>query len=162
MCANGSDVGHDRAHMVTLLLEGKAEVDARDEKGRTPFLLAAGTGVVDVAEALMQGGADVFVEDPDGRNAMDRAQGSSGQMKRRPHTMYCTVQYCIVFYYYTSLHCVASLLRVPFLSCFVCVVCPFSHPFRGHVLCDVHSNSIVLYLLVHAFLFASPPALEKG
>ena len=139
MCANGSDVGHDRAHMVTLLLEGKAEVDARDEKGRTPFHLAAGTGMVDVAEALMRGGADVFLKDPEGRNAMDRARGSSSQMKRRPHTMHCTVQYCIVFYYYTSLHCVSSFLRVPSLSCFVlcCVSFLPSFPWTCVVRCQL-------------------------
>ena len=87
MCANGSDVALMRATLARRLVEARALVDDRDLQGRTPFLMAAGTGAVDTARALSQVGADVFAVADDGRNAMDRAQGSSGTMARRLRIM---------------------------------------------------------------------------
>ena len=82
LCANGSDVGNQRADLVSLLVEKQADPDATDDQGRTPFLHAAGTGVVDVAAALSQAGCDIYARSFDGRNAGDRCQGSSGQMRQ--------------------------------------------------------------------------------
>ena len=63
---------------MTRFLEARAEVDPRDDQGRTPFLLAAGTGAVDIAWALWWHYADIFAVGEDGRNALNRAHGSSG------------------------------------------------------------------------------------
>lgn len=49
----------DAATCVRLLLAGAADVAARDCDGRMPLLLAAETGNTDVAQALLEGGANV-------------------------------------------------------------------------------------------------------
>ena len=101
MAANGADINQERAELVHLLVKAMADVDSRDPWDRTPFLLAAGTGVVDTARALSQAGADVFWERHDGRNAADIARGSSAAMSRwslkdtilpgatRGHSLWC-------------------------------------------------------------------------
>ena len=80
--ANGSDSSLERGNLVRRLIAAEADVDARDAKGRTPFLHACGTGVVDVAQALSQAGCDIHVCSWDGRNGADRCQYSSGSMLR--------------------------------------------------------------------------------
>ena len=91
MAANGSDLMFQRQSLVRRLIESRAEVDAQDAKGWTPFLLACGTGVVDSAMALVQNGCNIHFATLDGRNAADRCAGSSGQM-RRFFIQYSTVQ----------------------------------------------------------------------
>lgn len=49
----------DATTSVRLLLAGAADVAARDHDGRTPLLLAAETGNADVAQALLEGGANL-------------------------------------------------------------------------------------------------------
>mmetsp|Transcript_75481 Transcript_75481/g.149231 ORF Transcript_75481/g.149231 Transcript_75481/m.149231 type:complete len:398 (+) Transcript_75481:71-1264(+) len=49
----------DAATSVRLLLAGAADVAARDCNGRTPLLLVAETGNADVAQALLEGDADL-------------------------------------------------------------------------------------------------------
>ena len=80
--ANGSDSSLERGNLVRRLIAAEADVDARDAKGRTPFLHACGTGVVDVAQALSQAGCDVHACSWDGRNGADRCQWSSQSMFR--------------------------------------------------------------------------------
>ena len=80
--ANGSDRLLQRASLLERLLEARADVDQRDSQGRTAFLHAVGTGVVDSAKVLQWWGADIGATSEDGRNAADRCRGSSNQMRR--------------------------------------------------------------------------------
>ena len=82
MCANGSDCQLQRAALCQLLLQRGVDIDPLDEQGRSPFLICCGTGAVDTAKALSQGGADVRLASYDGRNAANRAKESSGEMSR--------------------------------------------------------------------------------
>lgn len=82
MLSTGSDCSLQRADLVWDLIFADADIDVEDEKGRTPFLLATGTGVLDTAKALSHAGANIWAAARDGRNAADRASGSSGQMAR--------------------------------------------------------------------------------
>ena len=84
MVCNGSDCQLMGAALVHELVAARADIEARSADGRTPFLFAAATGVVDVAAALSVCGADVLAESNDGRNAADRAKGSSTQMTACP------------------------------------------------------------------------------
>jgi hypothetical protein len=78
---NGSDIMLERCNIVRLLLEHDADIESHDSQGRTPFLHAAGTGVVDVAQALAAAGCDVWAAAYDGRNALNRCAKSSGSMR---------------------------------------------------------------------------------
>ena len=82
LCCNGGDCANQRASLAALLIARHANPDALDDEGRTPFLLAAGTGVIDVAQALSTAGCDLWALSHDGRNAGDRCKGSSGSMRR--------------------------------------------------------------------------------
>ena len=83
MACNGSDRAWRRAHLVQLLVDSDADLEAKNgEKGLTPWLLATGTGVVDTAMALSQAGCDVTATAPDDRNAADLCVGSSTQMTK--------------------------------------------------------------------------------
>ena len=82
MASNGSDVGMQRAELVGMLIEASAAIDERDDQGRTALMLAAGTGVVDVARVLVHAGADYMACSHDGRNCANRCIGSSGQARR--------------------------------------------------------------------------------
>ena len=85
MACNGSDRSFRRPHVVRLLVSRNADLEARTEKGLTPWLLATATGVVDTAMALCQAGCDVFAVTPGGQNALDRCRASSTQMRRYHH-----------------------------------------------------------------------------
>ena len=88
MACNGSDCQFARADLVRLLIEGEADLEARNSRGVTPFLLGAGTGVVDVVMALSQAGCDVHAKDTEGgRNAADRCVGSSTMMTKCPGSL---------------------------------------------------------------------------
>ena len=62
--------GPDRGHTVTLLLDAGADPDRKDPGGEAPLHIAIRTGgsrsKVDVAEALLAGGADPCVRDAEG------------------------------------------------------------------------------------------------
>jgi ankyrin repeat protein len=49
--------------VATLLLERGAKVDSRDQEGRTPLIIAASNGQTEVAELLLQKGADPLAEE---------------------------------------------------------------------------------------------------
>ena len=62
VCQN-SDRMKKKAELTELLLRRGAKVDARTPTGSTPFLFAAGTGVVDVAQVLVSiGDCDIRAE----------------------------------------------------------------------------------------------------
>ena len=80
MACNGSDRAFRRAHLVRLLIDRNADLESRNDKGLTPWLIAAGCGGVDTAMALSQAGCDIFAKTPTGTNAADRCTKSSTQM----------------------------------------------------------------------------------
>lgn len=82
LAANGSDRLMIRHKIVRLLCDHGHPVDVLDEKGRTPLLLACGTGVLDTVKALVACRADVRAKDVNGKNAMDKAFGSSGMVSK--------------------------------------------------------------------------------
>ena len=80
MACNGSDRAFRRADLVRLLIDRNADLESRNDKGLTPWLIAAGCGVVDTAMALSQAGCDILATTPTGTNAADRCVKSSSQM----------------------------------------------------------------------------------
>ena len=84
MAAHGSDCLQIRASIVELLLATGVEVDPRTSTGCTPLHLAAGMGVVDVAQALVRGAADLNAVDRNGKNALDKCIKSSSTMAKCP------------------------------------------------------------------------------
>ena len=68
------------ANLVRLLIDRNADLEDRNERKLTPWLIAAGCGAVDTAVALSQAGCDVSATCPQGSNAADRCAGSSSQM----------------------------------------------------------------------------------
>ena len=64
-----------------LLIDRNADLEARNDRGLTPWLIATGSGVVDTAVALSQAGCDVFAVTQEGTNAADRCSSSSTQMR---------------------------------------------------------------------------------
>ena len=70
------------AELADLLARKSGEVDLVDDQGRTPLMHAVGTGLLDVAKALVAAGADTLRESVDGRNIANRCHGSSGMVRR--------------------------------------------------------------------------------
>ena len=56
---DGSDRSYCRADVVRALVAHRADLENRTDKGNTPFLLACGTGVTDIVNAMVESGADV-------------------------------------------------------------------------------------------------------
>ena len=81
ICCNNSDRAFKKAHLATLLIGRGVDLEATNDKGLTPWLMAAGTGVVDVAMALSQAGCNITATTPEGQNVVDRCAGSSTQMR---------------------------------------------------------------------------------
>ena len=79
---DGSDKGFKRKDIVEKLLEKKAELEARDAKGNTPLLTAAGTGVSDVMRLLVRQRADVNAVNDRGLGALQRAGNHSSDVAR--------------------------------------------------------------------------------
>ena len=79
LASNGSDRTFERHYLVDLLLRRDADVNARDQQGRTPLHLAAGTGVVDVAKMLVHHCADIEAVDNFGKNLWTRPWAALGR-----------------------------------------------------------------------------------
>ncbi|HTE19425.1 MAG TPA: ankyrin repeat domain-containing protein, partial [Armatimonadota bacterium] len=60
----------DTVETVRVLLEGGARTDVRDAQGRTPLILAAARGSLDVLRALLQARADVNARSQSGETAL--------------------------------------------------------------------------------------------
>ena len=84
LAASGSDRNRERWILVDLLLQKNVSVNVRDDNDRTPLHLAAGTGVVDVAEILVNARADLSAVDVHGKNAMGKALRTSSRMSQCP------------------------------------------------------------------------------
>ena len=69
-------VGPGRPEAVRLALERGADVNARDQKSRTPLMMAAIAETLpgDAVRLLLERGADPSATDPDGRTALDFAR----------------------------------------------------------------------------------------
>ncbi len=63
--------------MVEALVAAGAEIDARNDLGRTPLHQAAGYRDANVVEALLDAGADPTLEDREGIRPVDLAERSS-------------------------------------------------------------------------------------
>ena len=70
-----------RGNVVRLLIDYDVDVEALHEMGRTLVLLPCGPRVLDVVQALSQAGGNIYAKSYDGRNAADRAHGSSGTVR---------------------------------------------------------------------------------
>jgi ankyrin repeat protein len=67
-------VGSRNADSVALLLERGADVNARQQVGYTPLMGAAASGRGDIADLLLQHGADTALLSDDGKTAADIAR----------------------------------------------------------------------------------------
>ncbi|XP_067659909.1 putative ankyrin repeat protein RF_0381 [Haliotis asinina] len=70
---HGTSKTGDLAKVKAILSEGRADVDCKEWKSRTPVLLAAGQGHKDVVHLLTSNGADVSVVDDFGFNLLHSA-----------------------------------------------------------------------------------------
>ena len=77
MACFGSDREFARIALVAALVEKRANIEARDASGNTPLLKAAGTGVTDVVELLIEKTANPHVTNNRGVGALQMATGSS-------------------------------------------------------------------------------------
>jgi ankyrin repeat protein len=68
-----------RTQVVQLLLDHKADVNAKAQGGLTPLLSAVAADQADVVALLVERGADVSVRAPDGKTAIElaKARGSN-------------------------------------------------------------------------------------
>jgi ankyrin repeat protein len=65
-----SDLPYDTTHTIKLLLEKGADIEARDEQGKTPLIRAATYGQAGIARLLLDKGARIEARDPDGATAL--------------------------------------------------------------------------------------------
>lgn len=64
--------GHPK--VVGLLIDRKADLDARAPNGQTALMLAAAAGHLEAVKLLIDADADMDLEDPDGHTALDLAE----------------------------------------------------------------------------------------
>ncbi len=75
--SDGSDKAWERAELARLLVETRADLEARTSGGNTAYLLTAGTGVTDVMKVLMDSRADVNAVNHRGSGGYQNAMLSS-------------------------------------------------------------------------------------
>jgi ankyrin repeat protein len=71
----------DQVAVAALLIERGAKVDARDSKGRTPLIVAASYGHAQLAELLLESGADPLEEDTIYRQTPIHAASVAGKVE---------------------------------------------------------------------------------
>ena len=76
-CCDGSDKDLARKGIVKQLFDLEADLELKDAKENTPYLLAAGCGVSDVAEILAELGADVCAKNYLGKSAEQKSRECS-------------------------------------------------------------------------------------
>jgi ankyrin repeat protein len=77
--------GKERGKLIPLLLSHGADIEARDEKGRTPLITAAFWGTKDIAQILVDSGANVAAKDQEGQTAL-HLTASHGLVERASKT----------------------------------------------------------------------------
>ena len=65
-----------------MLLRRKADMEAKDAKWNAPLLVAAGTGLQDVCEVLLNAGADRSARNINGKGAVQEAESTSPSLSR--------------------------------------------------------------------------------
>ena len=70
--------------VIAVLAENGANINAQDDKGRTPLHLATYGGYKEAAEQLMALGADTTIRNKRGKNALDVARMACLYLKPRP------------------------------------------------------------------------------
>ena len=78
---DGSDKGYGRHHIVEDLCRRRANLEAKDNIGNTPLLLAAGVGVTPSVDILLSWCANIHATNDNGQGALQKAKGHSGTMK---------------------------------------------------------------------------------
>ena len=70
---DGWDLKLEKCSVVKLLVARQVNVEARDAKGNTPLLIAAATGSQGVCDALLEFGADKYVQNDNGHGVWQKA-----------------------------------------------------------------------------------------
>lgn len=83
LCCYGENKKEHKIDLVRLLTKSGASVNARDERGVTPLLIAAGAARSDVIEFLLDNGADPSVKDNTGMDAHETAQFHDVQLSKK-------------------------------------------------------------------------------
>ena len=81
LCCDASDASFSRPALATGLILRKADLEARDSLGNTPFLLATGSGDSDMVKVLISAKADLLARNHRTCGAFQRASRSSGEVK---------------------------------------------------------------------------------
>ena len=69
---NAAWEGHDT--VIPLLLEADAQIDAQDNHGNTPLILASAWGKEAAVRELLKGNPNLDLKDSDGKTALDYAR----------------------------------------------------------------------------------------
>ncbi|NXY16601.1 ASB18 protein, partial [Atrichornis clamosus] len=86
LCGQASGVGEDPLQLFRLLVAHGADVDARDERRRSPLHRACGAAKAELARLLLRRGADANAIDYDGVSPLGCAlQGAASHRELRPH-----------------------------------------------------------------------------
>ena len=78
---SGSDALFRSQSTVFALLTARADIEARDQNGNTPFLLAAACGITDVVKLLIENRADLHVTNDAGKGALQLARHCSSDVR---------------------------------------------------------------------------------
>ena len=74
----------DAEAVANLALERGAEIDAKDNRGRTALMIAADAGHTGIVDLLLARGAAREIKDKDGKTALDLASDNAIRTKLRP------------------------------------------------------------------------------